>query len=319
MKTKNKIITACLITSATAASMALINKLIFLSSDQGCLARTNRLSYDWRFGNISYTRQGKGKPLLLIHDIIPGNHDIEWKNILKDLSETHTVYTLDLLGFGRSDKPGMTYTNYLYVLLITDFIKSVIGKRTDVIASGSSAGIAVMTCCNDNSLFDQIMLVNPDSFQKTAQIPSKRNKMGKLLIESPIIGTMLFQIMMSKVSLKKELSAKYFANPSYFNRDLVNAFHESAHRGGYNAKFIYSSINGMYTNFNISHKLAAIDNSIYIVGGRKEDSIENTIAEYQNLNPAIESFMIEGSKHFPQIEKPKEFLQLCQIIFHTAI
>lgn len=319
MKTKNKIITACLITSATVTSIALINKLIFLSSDKGCLARNTRLSYDWRFGNISYTKQGKGKPLLLIHDLVPGNSDIEWKNVIKRLSASHTVYTLDLLGFGRSDKPGMTYTNYLYVQLITDFIKSVIGKRTDVIASGSSAGIAVMTCCNDNSLFDRIMLVNPDSIKKTAQIPSKRTKMGKLLIDSPIIGTLIFNIMMSKAFLKKEFSAKYFANPAYFNRDLLDSFHEAAHLGGYNAKFIYSSLKGNYTNFSISHKLAAIDNSIYIAGGSKEIAIEDTIAEYQNLNPAIESSIIEGSKHFPQIEKPEEFFQLCQIVFHTAI
>lgn len=315
MKTKNKIITACLITSATVSTIALINKLIFLSSDKGYLSTKSRLSYEWRFGNISYTKTGSGKPLLLIHDLLPGNSDIEWNNTLNKLSKNHTVYTLDLLGFGRSDKPAMTYTNYLYVQLITDFVKSVIGKRTDVVASGSSAGIAVMSCCNDKSLFDRIMLVNPDSIQHTSQVPGNKTNMLKLLLECPVIGTMLFNIMMSKAFLSKEFAPRYFVNPEYFNRVLLDSFHESAHLGGYNAKYIYSSIKGYYTNFTISHKLASIDNSIYIAGGSREPDIEKTIAGYQSINPAIESSFIEGSKHFPQIEKPEAFFQLCEFFF----
>ncbi len=315
MRTKNKIITACLITTATISTIALINKLIFLSADKKSSAADERLAYDWRFGNVSYTKKGNGKPLLLIHDLLMGNSDIEWKYVVKKLSENHTVYTLDLPGFGLSDKSAMTYTNYLYVQLVTDFVKSVIGKRTDVIASGSSAGIAVMTCCNDASLFDRIMLVNPDSLKKAGQIPSKRTKILKLLIECPVVGTLLFNIMMSKTFLKNDFAPNYFANPDKFNRDFLDSFHESAHRGGYDAKYIFASIKGNYTNFSISHKLASIDNSIYIVAGTREPSIGDTIFDYHSLNPAIESSFVEGCKHFPQIEKPEKFLQLCDIFF----
>lgn len=319
MKTKNKMITACLITTATVSSIALINKFIFLSSDKGHMSRSGRLSFNWRFGTISYSKQGKGKPILLIHDLLPGNSDAEWKNILKKMSGSHTVYTLDLLGFGRSEKPAMTYTNYLYVQLITDFVKSVIGKRTDVIASGSSSVIAAMACCNDKSLFDRIMLVNPDSLQKTSQIPTKRTKICKLLIDCPVIGTLLFNIMTSIPFLKKEFSAHYFANPAYFNSDLLHSFHESAHLGGYNAKYIYSSMIGNYTNFPVSHKLGDIDNSVCLTGGSKETMIKEIIKEYQNINPAFECSLIEGSRHFPQIEKPEEFFRLCQIFFPASI
>ncbi len=317
MKTKNKIITICLISSATISSIAIINKVISLTSDKGILPKENRQSYHWRFGTISYTCQGNGKPLILLHDLLPGNSDVEWKNTLDKLSNFYTVYTLDLLGFGRSDKPAITYTNYLYVQLITDFIKSVIGKRTDIIASGSSSNIAIMACCNDKSLFDRIMLVNPDPLAKTNLIPGRHSKMQKLLLDCPVIGTLLYNIMVSKLSLKKDFSSLYFANPAYKNHDLLNSFYESAHLGGYNAKFIYSSIIGNYTNFSLSHKLGEIDNSIYIIGGAKEPFIKETLNEYQTLNPAIESSLIKESKHFPHIERPQEFLDLCQIFFPT--
>lgn len=317
MKVNNKIITACLTASAAVSSIVLLNKWIFLSSNKGLLPR-NRFSYDWRFGSISYHVSGKGKPLLLIHDLLPGSSDIEWNSLVEKLSISHTIYSLDLLGFGRSDKPAITYTNYLYVQLITDFIKSVIGRRTDVIASGSSSSVAVMSCCNDHALFDRMILVNPDSPKIAGQIPNKRSKMQKFLIDCPVFGTLLYNIMMSKLFLNKDLS-KHYLSASCRQNDLVCSFHEAAHIGGCRSKYIYSSIIGNYTNFSISHKISEIDNSILLIGGMMEESITDTIQYYKELNPAIESSYMKGCRHFPQIEKPEDFLQLCQIFLSSTI
>ena len=66
--------------------------------------------------------------------------------MMKKLEKTNTVYTIDLLGCGRSDKPNITYTNYLYVQLIDNFIKDVIKEKTDVVATGSSVSFTVMAC-----------------------------------------------------------------------------------------------------------------------------------------------------------------------------
>ncbi len=318
MKIKNKIITACLTASAAVSSIMLLNKWIFLSSDKGVLPR-NRLYYNWRFGSVSYRVSGKGKPLLLIHDLLPGSNDAEWNPIIEKLSASHMVYSLDLLGFGRSDKPAITYTNYLYVQLITDFIKSVIGRRTDVIASGSSSSIAVMSCCNDNSLFDRMILVNPDSPKKAGQIPDHHSKMQKLLIDCPIIGTLLYNIMMSRLFLSKEFTKHYFSSRLCFYKELLCSFHEAAHLGGSSSKYIYSSIIGNYTNFSFSHKISEIDNSLLLIGGAMEESISDTIQYYKELNPAIENAYLKGCRHFPQIEKPEDFLQLCQIFLSSTI
>lgn len=80
--------------------------------------------------NVYYTKEGTGKPLLLIHDLDTCTSGYEWKQLIPFLSNKYTVYTIDLLGFGRSEKANMTYTNFLYVQLISDFIKSEIGHRT---------------------------------------------------------------------------------------------------------------------------------------------------------------------------------------------
>ena len=55
-----------------------------------------------------------------------GLSNYEYHNLIDVLSKKYEVYSLDLLGYGLSDKPNMTYTNYLYVELLTDFIKNII-------------------------------------------------------------------------------------------------------------------------------------------------------------------------------------------------
>lgn len=40
--------------------------------------------YHWKYGNIYYTKSGKGKPVLLIHDLDPTASSYEWKAVTKN-------------------------------------------------------------------------------------------------------------------------------------------------------------------------------------------------------------------------------------------
>ena len=140
MKPSNKLITALLLSSGAAAGIAAINKYIKVSAvSKNLLQQPNPHCYRWRFGNIYYTKEGTGKPLLLLHDLNYFSSGCEWESLIPTLKKHYTVYTVDLLGCGRSEKPNLTYTNFLYVQLLSDFIQSEIGRRTSVIATGASA------------------------------------------------------------------------------------------------------------------------------------------------------------------------------------
>ena len=66
--------------------------------------------YNWRFGKIAYKKTGEGSPLLLVHNLNVCSSSYEWRNNIAELAKSHTVYTIDLLGCGCSDRPGLTYT-----------------------------------------------------------------------------------------------------------------------------------------------------------------------------------------------------------------
>ena len=166
-----------LLTTLTAISIYGINKTISVTSNMKNLLKTDHGKFfNWRYGNIFYTKQGKGTPLLLIHDLNPSSSSYEWEKIRKHLSKKYTVYALDLLGCGRSDKPNMTYSNFLYVQLITDFIKTIIGSKTDIVATGESSSFTLMACNMNPDHFNKIIIINPTDLSDV-RLPIK----GKML------------------------------------------------------------------------------------------------------------------------------------------
>lgn len=315
MKTKNKLLTLLTLAAGAAAATAVINKCIKVSAtSKNILAESKSLCYKWRFGNIHYTKTGSGKPILLVHDLTAFSSGYEWTQLVNYLKDQYTVYTIDLLGCGRSEKPDLTYTNFLYVQLLSDFIKSEIGHRTNVITSGASAALIIMACNQSSELFDQIMLINPDSLVTCSQIPNKHAKVYKFILDLPIIGTLLYHIASSKQAITEEFTRDYYFNPYSVKSSYVDAYYEAAHLGE-SPKSLYASVKCNYTKCNIVNALKKIDNSIYIVGGTAMDSIKQLIGEYHEYNPAIESSLISESKYLPQLENPMELYKTIQMFF----
>ena len=269
--TKHKILTLAALTTIAAGVIHLTNRVIVASSQlKEMLDFSNHNYYNWRFGKIYYTKKGKGSPLLLIHDTMPGASGYEWSRVEDQLAQEHTVYTLDLLGCGRSEKAGITYTNFLFV---------------------------------------KIMFINPVSMISLAQTTTKKDKLFKFFIELPIFGTFIYHIIVSRETINDFFLDKLYYNPFHVDKDVLDAYYEAAHKGGYYAKCLYSSQSAKYMNINIRHAVESIDNSIYIVEGEDESNGAAIVEAYQKVNPAIESATIPCSKHFPHIENVEAFLE----------
>ncbi len=314
MKKGKKITLFIFVTSLFVIMIYVINKILFfLSTVKEILFSDKSSFYNWRFGKVFYTKRGNGSPVLLIHDLDCTSSEFEWKEIQARLEPYHTVYSLDLLGCGRSDKPKMTYTNYLYVQLISDFIKNVIKHKTDVVVTGHAAPAVIMSCYMDKNLFQNMILVNPDNLSTIGKYPKTKHSFLKFIIDFPILGTFIYNTAVSKPFITESFQNKYFANSLSIPNRYINAYHEAAHLGGSSSKSMYSSIKCHYTNTNFIHGLKEINHSIYIIAGEQETNITETLNQYTELNPSIEWDIIKGTKHLPQLEKPAEFAGLLDI------
>lgn len=312
MKKNHQTIT--LLGISTIAGLHIINRLYYsYATSKEILNKTENNYYDWRFGKIRYQKKGKGNPVLLIHDFDIGSSSYEFNKLADELAKTNEVYSIDLLGYGLSEKPNFTYTNFLYVQLINDFIKNVIGKKTSIISSGESNSISIMTCHANPGLIKNLIFINPKNISKYNQIPTKKTKINKYLIETPIIGTFIYDLISSKEKIIKNFKENYYYDFRNSKLEEIYAYLESSHHKDYNSKYAYASFVGRYTNINIYQSLKNIDHSIVIILGREYENADIIKDGYLSCNSAIEIYDIEQTKQLPHLEKPEEVAEKCSI------
>ena len=286
-KNKHRLVTLGILFTVATGIIYLINRIVFASATLKDLLKSSADNYyNWRFGKIYYKKKGSGSPILLIHDLTVYSSAYEWKNLIDKLSKDHTVYVLDLLGCGRSEKPKITYTNYLYVQLISDFIKNVIHEKTDIVASGYSSSFTILACHNESSLFGKIFLVNPPELSTLNKIPGKRSKLYKFLLELPVFGTLVYNMITCQSNVQLLFTEEYLYNPFDVSAEMIDTYYEAAHKGFSNSKFLLSSIIGCYTNNSINHALREIDQSIILISGQGEEkgkAIQEAYVYYQSI------------------------------------
>lgn len=316
---KKKLTLYTALTASTLGTIHLLNRCAyFLATVDNVLDNTKVNYYEWRFGNIYYSKKGSGKPILLVHDLNSSASSYEWNQIEEELAKTNTVYTLDLLGCGRSDKPNITYTSFLYVQMVTDFIKHIVKEKTDIVVTGESSSFILLCCANTNELIGQVMLINPSSLTEQAKIPTKRTKVLKYLIDTPIVGTLLYNILVNKKTIDNTFRRQYFYDQNRVEEKCVQAYWESSQKSNTKAKYLFSSISSRYTNANVLFCLKNITNNIYIVYGNGNPEYATIANQYQNHLPSIEMFQIDECKYLPQLECPSDLLAQIQLLINDS-
>lgn len=299
------------ITIGTA--MHLVNEYIInISTAKDLLKKDNGKFYSSKYGDIFYKVSGEGKPVLLVHDINESSSSMEWFYLEKKLAKEHKVYTIDLLGCGRSDKPKLVYNSFLYVQLITDFVKDVIGEETDMIATGLSAAPVIMAAKLCAKWVDRIMLINPSDLVYLSDSPDHVSSLKKGILTSPVVGTLIYHMLHRKEVILQTFSEQYFSNPEADFEAICEYYYESAHRNKSGGKYLYASIEGGCLNMNIVHGLKSLDKDILIVSGEDFYESEYVPEDYAKLNERTECISILGTSYLPQLEAPSKLMEIIE-------
>lgn len=307
MKKSNSLLTT---TAAAFGILHCINKFIDSNSVSGISNHVKGEYYKWTHGNIYYTVCGHGKPLLLIHDLTVFSSGYEWKEVVRQLSADYTIYTVDLIGCGRSDKPSLTYTNYLYVQLVSDFVKNVIGRKTSVAATGLSSSFVLMANHMDKTLFSNLMLVSPENISVLKKMPGTNSHILLKLFELPVIGKTAYYIASNKTNTEYYLNQKCFFDSSKIKPGIFKAYYDAAHTSQGNGKALLASLEGKYLHVDISKALEYAENDIVVINGIHDESRQSVHTSYQAVNPHLIFETVSNSKALPQLENPEEMLKL---------
>lgn len=303
--------------TAALLGMYAYNRFIEETATKKNMLPTKNGSYFmWNQGNIFYTKTGTGAPILLLHDTNPESSSIEWTKIAKRLQKDHTVYTLDLLGCGLSDKPGISYTSYLYVQLITSFIKEVIKDKTDIVATHMTTPSVIMANHMDDSMINKIILINPASMDLLDQSPSLTSKAKQTLINLPLIGTFIYNLMMNPKCIDRKFRNIYYGKKHLISSKIEDAYYEAAHIDNSKGKYLYSSLIGRFMYTNIRHAVKKSQKPIYLICSKDMKNNIRNIETYRKYNSSIEVTYIYGCKLYPQLENPEKTYQIISMILN---
>lgn len=304
-----------LLTAFAAGTVHLVNRFIDITAEMKNILKTeNGNYYEWKNGKIFYTKRGTGSPVLLVHDLNPLSSSYEWCRFAKKLEREHTVYTIDLLGCGRSEKPYLTYTNYLYVQMITDFVHQVIKAQPAVITTGSSISFVTLAENMEKDLFERIIAINPPLPDKFNSTPDKFSTAKKTLLELPIVGTFLYNVLMHEKNIQKTFHDSYFHKPQLVSSKMLDAYYEAAHMKRSHGKYLLASIEGQYLDNAITHALKKLELPLYIIESRNSPDAVSISNSYTRLGSNIETAYISNTKLLPQLEAPDKILGIVQML-----
>jgi pimeloyl-ACP methyl ester carboxylesterase len=127
-------------------------------------------------------QQGLGRPLVLLHGL-PTNTYL-WRNIIPGLTFGNTIYSLDLMGFGLSEKPqNPSYSIETYVAQLTKFLEEYHLQNPILVGHDISAPIVTL-----------YTLRNPDKVRKlilmSAPLYPEAPSFSVRLLRTKLIGEM---------------------------------------------------------------------------------------------------------------------------------
>lgn len=263
----------------------------------------DELIFHWRGYRVAYTRQGHGDPLLLVHDLSSGAWSWDWHRNAAALAASHTVYALDLLGFGRSDRPAIRYSAALYLQLLSDFASRVIGEPCILVASGIAGAYAIELGARNPQRYAALVLSVPSGL-----VPEEQPAVGdttRLLLQAPVIGTAIYNATVTRSALRREMEP-LFARPAGITPEMIEARYAAAHQPG--ARNAVMSLLLGHLRTDARPPLRRLVQPALLVWGRhaEREPVERA-HNFRAMKPDVRVEIVDAAGDVPHLEQPDAF------------
>ncbi|GAY41366.1 hypothetical protein CUMW_058900 [Citrus unshiu] len=114
----------------------------------------------WNGYQIQYTVAGKeGPAILLVHGF--GAFLEHYRDNIYDIADGgNRVWAITLLGFGRSEKPNIVYTELMWSELLRDFTVEVVGEPVHLIGNSIGGYFVAIVACLWPAVVKSVVLIN---------------------------------------------------------------------------------------------------------------------------------------------------------------
>ncbi len=271
----------------------------------------------WRGWQIRYTyfrapqsTKELTTPVMLLHGF--GASIGHWRHNLEVLGQHHTVYALDMLGFGASRKASANYKIDLWVDQVYEFWRTFI--RQPMVLVGNSIGslVCLAAAAAHPEMVKGIAMINlPDFSLEEEMIPQWLRPVVssiKSLVASPVVLNSLFYVV-RRPPIAQKWAGRAYANPAVVSGELLEIFTVPAQDRGAAATFsaLFKAMTSAEFGPRVKTILPTLDIPMLLMWGLKDQMIPPYLArQFAALNPNLELVEIDDAGHCPHDECPDQ-------------
>jgi len=253
-----------------------------------------------------WTAGDKGSTVVLVHGL--GGFIENWVYNINALAEQHRVYTVDLVGFGRSDKTPLTRDMNVLVKFINDFMKIQNIEKASLIGNSLGGGLVLLFALDFPEKVAKLVLVDNAGMGRDVISDFK-------LCSLPVLGELL-----TRPSLKgtARLWKEIVYDAALVTPELVNLSYGIISQPGAKKALLATLRVGIdlcgqrarLVNHLLS-RLGTITAPTLVVWGRQDRIIPVAHAQIaMDKIPGARLEIFDRCGHMPQLEHPEEFNKL---------
>mgnify|MGYP005840093223 CR=1 FL=1 len=286
----------------------LVNSLVSYPSNQ-----KDWLWQDWNIRYISMHNPESQVPMILLHGF--GGSIGHWRQNIAELGKHHSVYALDLLGFGASAKPVAPYGIGLWVEQVYEFWRTFV--RVPVVLVGNSIGSVVClaaAAAHPEMVRGVAMISLPDTSSSEDSIPKAIRPFVqrlKAIFTSPLLLQPLFHLVRQPWIVRHWAGLAYACKEAITD-ELLEILTAPARDLG-SAKAFCAILKAMLSpSFSpcIKSILTNLKIPSLLLWGQQDRMIPSTLARrFLTYNPTLQLIEVENAGHCAHDECPERVNQ----------
>ena len=241
--------------------------------------------------------RGAGVPVVFIHGFPTSSH--LWSGVVPLMPLGHRLVVLDLLGYGRSDRPlSRSVDARGHANRIRELLDQLTIDRACIVGHGFGGGIAQALAIDHADRVSHLCLIDSTAFEHW---PSLRTPLAKAL--APLAGMLPLSAFVG--ALRSDLAAGY-GNADRANHSIDLYLRPFDCREGREA--ITAHLQGIAAgaNSSLSERLSSIQVPTSLIWGQQDPVIPLAIGRrLQQAIPGATIEIVSGVKHFTPEEAPR--------------
>ncbi len=247
---------------------------------------------------VRYDVIGGGPPVVLVHGWLSSSR--VWEALARRLAQRFTVYSLDLTGFGDSDKPLSGYGVRNGSRLLYAFCAHFGLTRASVIGHDLGGNMAVKLAADHPDVVGRVVLVSVPADEDQIDLPTPL-----WLATLPVVGPLFYALGRAFRPVRRMWVRPFVADPEDLTDEMIEDAGKStptavAHTLGISRREISGG--------RLVRQAKIIKMPMLVVSGEEDQIVDpHSVSAWAGSVQRAEICLIDACGHAPMVERPAEF------------